>query len=715
MKKTLLPSSLDMDSQKITLPGGTFHVTCKPVLDARGRLDKVIQTFADVTSKAESRIYQRGDIDSRFQWLVEDTSIGLAELDTEGSFEFVSQGMLAIFGFDSPDDLIGKPFLGFVLKRLSGKQSRHVESVLIGKRRFVGTMEMLIKKADGSARAITIRTTQKVSEGNVVGSRLVVKDVTRRKRVERALRQAENKIKETLERLPVMLSATDDKGLIVSWNAECERITGFEAAEIVGNQNALKLLYPSEQQHAKVANVMSKPGDQRSELEITCKDGGKRTVAWTGVHEVAPIRGWAKWAVGIDITELRQAEKGQVNLEEQLHRAQRMESIGRLAGGMAHGFNNLLTAITCSTEFLDEAIPTWDPKAEHIREIKEATGRASDLTNQLLIFTRRQPLKAQIIELGDVIRRMDKLLRPVIGEDVDLVIVADDNLGAIEADPSQIEHVLMNLVLNARDAMPEGGRISIEAHNVELEEERADWYGEIKPGSYILLVVSDTGVGIEEDDVSQVFEPFFTTKQDGQGSGLGLSTVYGIVTQSGGHINVHSERGKGTAFTIFLPRAADSRPYHSASGKGGPRETPVRSLTVLVVEDEPAVRRATVRVLKREGYYVLSAQNGEESLRVAEKHRGTIDLLLSDVIMPGLSGPQAAEKILQDRPDVKVLYMSGYTDEALDRYGVLDDGIPLLHKPFTPQSLMTAVKKIIGDGTAGEGTWEPPPELPRGR
>jgi len=388
----------------------------------------------------------------------------------------------------------------------------------------------------------------------------------------------------------------------------------------------------------------------------------------------------------IDITERKK-------LEERLRQSQKMESVGRLAGGIAHDFNNLLTVITGYSELMLSQLEERSPLVKEVEEIKRAGERASSLTQQLLAFSRRQVLQPRVIDLNEVVSRVEKMLRRLIGEDVELRTVPGAGLWSVKADPGQIEQVLVNLVVNARDAMPGGGVLTIETGNVFLDEEYSLGHLPAQSGHYVMLAVSDTGVGMDERTKSQVFEPFFTTKESGKGTGLGLSTVYGIVKQSGGYIWVYSEPGKGSTFKVYIPRTEER--------EDGPRKAvpPVEDLrgekTVLIVEDEESILKLSCAVLGGYGYAVLAARGGEDGLRIAGKHEGEISLLLTDVVMPGMGGRELYERILQQRPKIKVLYMSGYTDKAIVRRGVLDPGTSFLQKPFSPISLARKVKEVL--------------------
>ncbi len=382
------------------------------------------------------------------------------------------------------------------------------------------------------------------------------------------------------------------------------------------------------------------------------------------------------------------------NLEEQFLQAQKMEAVGRLAGGIAHDFNNLMTAVLGYSDLLLLGMKKDDPAKADIEEIRKAGDRATSLTRQLLAFSRQQVIELKVLNLNEVVVSIDKMLRRVIGEDIDLVTIPDPRLGSVKVDPTQIEQVLMNLVVNARDAMPEGGKLTIEMRNVDLDATYTRDHAGVQPGPYVMLAVSDTGVGMDAETQRHIFEPFFTTKVKGQGTGLGLATVFGIVQQSGGNIGVYSELGSGTTFKIYLPRveeAAEAVVVEKAM-TGSLRG----SETILLVEDEAAVRKLARRILESKGYTVLQADNAEQATVLSKQHKRPIDLLLTDIVLTDVSGPKLADQLRSTRSDMKALYMSGYTDEAVVRTGMLNAGTAFLQKPFTPELLLRKVREVLG-------------------
>jgi two-component system cell cycle sensor histidine kinase/response regulator CckA len=382
-------------------------------------------------------------------------------------------------------------------------------------------------------------------------------------------------------------------------------------------------------------------------------------------------------------------------LEEQLQQAQKMEAIGRLAGGVAHDFNNLLTIISGYSQLILDRLPSDDPTRAHVNQIRGAGERAAALTRQLLAFSRKQVLEPRVLDLNEVVGGIDKMLRRLIGEDIDLLTVNSSGLWLVRADPGQVEQVIMNLVVNARDAMPQGGRLTIEMSNVDIDGSYPDRNPAMVPGRYVTLAISDTGAGMAAEVKERAFEPFFTTKEHGKGTGLGLSTVYGIVKQSGGYIWVYSEIGKGTTFKIYLPAVGENI---SES-----QRTELRSRsawgceTILVVEDNESVRKFVRSVLEPKGYDLLEADGSEDAAKLIEKHSGPIHLLLTDVVMPRLSGPELAARLAPHHPESKVLYMSGYTDNAIVHHGVLDPGTHFLQKPFVPEALMQKIREVLDE------------------
>ncbi|MDB4933675.1 MAG: sensor protein, partial [Labilithrix sp.] len=374
--------------------------------------------------------------------------------------------------------------------------------------------------------------------------------------------------------------------------------------------------------------------------------------------------------------------------------AQKMEAIGSLAGGVAHDFNNLLSVILSYTSLLSDELGPADPVRVEVDEIHKAGLRAADLTRQLLAFSRKQMLRATVVDVNEVLAGVQKMLKRVLGEDIVLSLLTAKDPGKIYADASQVEQVLMNLVVNARDAMPRGGNLTIETSNVVLDPEYAAEHHGVTPGRYVMIAVTDTGVGMNKETVKRIFDPFFTTKEQGKGTGLGLSTVYGIVQQSGGHVRVYSEPGKGTTFRVYVPRTDRARedtpstqPRSGSSYRGNE--------TILVVEDEEQVRAVMLSILRKQGYNVLEAQNGGEAFLVSEQFGATIHLLLTDVVMPRMSGRDLAARVSAQRPGTKVLYVSGYTEDATVHHGVLEAGIAFLEKPLTPEALAKKVREVL--------------------
>jgi two-component system cell cycle sensor histidine kinase/response regulator CckA len=403
------------------------------------------------------------------------------------------------------------------------------------------------------------------------------------------------------------------------------------------------------------------------------------------VHEITYGGKKAELAVVIDIT-------GRRHLEDQLRQAQKMEAVGMLAGGVAHDFNNLLTIITGYSQLILNTLGPEDSNRHSVEQIMKAGERAATLTKQLLAFSRRQVLQPKVLDLNKLVGGLGAMLQRLIGEDVDLRLVLPPDLGRVSADPGQIEQVLMNLVVNARDAMPKGGVLTVETANVHLDNSYAGRHLSVKPGAYILLAVSDTGAGMDAATQARLFEPFFTTKGSGKGTGLGLSTVFGIVKQSGGSIEVYSESGRGTSVKVYLPRIDQPVSVETENAKTGMARG---SETILLVEDDEMVRTLVRETLQREGYKILDAPGPLEAKKISEQFKPAIQLMITDVVMPKVSGRELAEQLTRRRPDMKVLYMSGYTDNAVLNSGILQKEVAFLQKPFTPGALMEKVRDVL--------------------
>jgi signal transduction histidine kinase len=401
-----------------------------------------------------------------------------------------------------------------------------------------------------------------------------------------------------------------------------------------------------------------------------------------------------------DLEARTQMEQARHALENQLEQSRKMEAVGRLAGGVAHDFNNLLTAILGYSNLVLEELEPGHPARADVEHMRRAGESAASLTQQLLAFSRKQILQPQVLDLNRVVTRAEALLQRLIGEHIRLVTALDPSLDRVNADPGQLEQVIVNLAINARDAMSEGGNLTIETANVELDESYVQQHGGSSPGAHVMLAVSDTGVGMDAETRERIFEPFFTTKRRGEGTGLGLSTVYGIVTQSGGSIWVYSEPTRGTTFKVYFPSAREAAPQVVAP----PRTDGLKGTeTILLAEDQPEVRSVARAVLERYGYRVLEASHGDEALRILRAHREPIHLLLSDVVMPSMSGPELARLVQLEHSGIRVLYASGYTDDAIVRHGVLDPGVAFLQKPFTPTALLRKIRELL-DAPMAAGT-----------
>jgi PAS domain S-box-containing protein len=492
-----------------------------------------------------------------------------------------------------------------------------------------------------------------------------------------------------IDRMPLAYILFDENLRIADWNSTAERIFGYGKQEMLGMGPPYEKLIPHPFWN-KAEEILKRicAGDMgaHSTNENLTKSGRIITCQWFNT----PLTDQTGSFIGFlclaqDITE-------QKSLEAQFHQAQKMEAVGQLAGGVAHDFNNLLTVISGYSEILLAALGPADPMREHVQAIKEAGVRAAALTRQLLAFGRKALLDPKVVDLNEVVRETEKLLRRLIGEDVLLTAVLDPNISRVKVDPGLFGQVLMNLAVNARDAMPKGGNLTVETRNVELDDEYARLHPGVRPGWYVLLATTDTGSGMTPEVKARIFEPFFTTKAEGKGTGLGLATVIGIVKQSNGHVEVYTEPGIGTTFKVYLPAVQEK----ISEVQGSDTENDGRGTeTVLLVEDEDGVRRLAVMILQTYGYKVLAAGNGKEALRLAGKQQSTIDLLVTDVVMPEMGGPDLADALRPQFPTTKVLFSSGYTDDAVVRHGLLQERVAYIQKPYTPLALARKVRQVL--------------------
>jgi len=493
-----------------------------------------------------------------------------------------------------------------------------------------------------------------------------------------------------LESASQAIVSIDRGGRIVLANRRAEEIFGYSGEELLGAR--IEMLLPESKRaiHSRdrddyFARPRARPMGIGMDLSGRRKDGSEVPVE-VSLSYVEIDEGVFAIAFVSDISQRKR-------LEEQLLHAQKMEAVGRLAGGVAHDFNNMLTVISGYNRMILDELSTMDPLRGYAEEILKAADRAGALTNQLLAFSRRQIMQPRVINVNAVLIQTQKMLQRLIGEDVELVLHLGLNVGNIKADPGHVEQAIVNLAVNARDAMPMGGHLRIETCDVVLDENYARTHMGVKPGNFTMIAVSDDGHGMDAETRRHIFEPFFTTKEKGKGTGLGLATVYGIVKQTGGDIWVYSEPGQGTTFKLYFPRV--SEPLSESSG-GDPSATRQSGgETILVVEDEQAVRDLTVRILRQLGYTILTASSGAEALEVSAAHAGHIDVLLTDVVMPNMSGRQLADHILASRPKTRILFLSGYTENTVVHHGVLDAGVDFLPKPFSRENLSRKLREVL--------------------
>ena len=518
---------------------------------------------------------------------------------------------------------------------------------------------------------------------------IVNRDVTDRKRAAEALQRSETGFRSLVEDAPYGIFKANMTGKLIMVNPALEKMLGYKFQDELLKVDLANAIFRYPAEHQKIIGMFIRDKHFKDvEVEWRRKDGTFITVRCSGW----PIRdenGADMEVFAEDVTERRV-------LERQLRMAQKMEAVGRLSGGIAHDFNNLLGVIIGYIHVMKRNLIPGEPSYEYAEEIEKAGQRAVALTRQLLAFSRQQVLEPVILNLNTLVSDMEKMLPRLIGEDIQLSLVLDPAIGQVKADPGQIEQVVMNLAVNARDAMPDGGKLTIRTANAELDANFTGEHSGSIEGQYVMLAVSDTGTGMDPETQAQIFEPFFTTKGRDKGTGLGLATVYGVVKQSNGYITVESEKGKGALFHIYLPRI-DAPVAARSEGTQAPL-TVCGSETILLVEDAEPLRMLAQLFLKENGYRVLTAADGAEAQRVAAQTPGPIDLLLTDVVMPGINGRVLAERLAPLHPTMKVLYMSGYTDTFIAGHGVLEEGVHLLHKPFTEDALMRKIRELLDAG-----------------
>jgi len=627
-------------------------------------------------------------------------------VDRDGIIVQLNSQTQALFGY-TRDELMGQKVEVLVPGSYRRQHHHHRQSFARTPktRRMGADLDLYGRRRNGSEFPVEISLSP-VSTENGMFVLSAIRDISERKRIAEELRRANEELyRRTAEqlgeyrsRLALIIDSSEDAiigkgvdGIITSWNKGAERIYGYTPEEVVGKH--ISLLAPSDRPD-EISEILQKIARGESiehcESVRVTKDGRHLDVSIS----VSPLRD-AKGDV-IGASAIARDITAQKRTEDQLHQSQKMEAIGRLAGGVAHDFNNILGIINACTEFLRDRIESAAESSiaessTYVENIKKAIERGSALTRQLLAFSRSSAIKPRILDLNERLKEVSKLLRPLMGDDVEVLIVSRSPSAVVEADPGQLDQIVVNLAVNARDAMPRGGKFILETGTAKFDEAFAEQHQAMPAGKYVLLAISDTGNGMDEATVSRIFEPFFTTKEAGKGTGLGLATVYGIVKQSAGHILVYSEPGHGTTFKIYLPSAEHKIGLASKSEAEnvGPKR---QGATILLVEDDEIMRSLTKKVLEEHGYTVVEANDGES----VQSHPGPIDLVLTDVVMRRVSGPELVERLATSHPAMKVVYMSGYTGELIAEREVLKRGVALLEKPFTRTALLNTIHTALG-------------------
>jgi two-component system cell cycle sensor histidine kinase/response regulator CckA len=624
-----------------------------------------------------------------FHLISENAADMIAVVDMSGKRLFNSLSYQRVLGY-SPEELQSSSAFEQIHpddRESVEKAAEEARQLGIGK-----TLEYRIRHKDGTWLVLE-STSSVILDGEGKPEKLVIvnRNITERKTAEEALRRSEANFRSAVEDAPYGIYRASMAGRFLQLNPALQKMLGYESAGELLTKGLANDVFRNAAEYLRLTELLNRAEEIKDiEMEWKKQDGTPITVRCS-VRRVNGENGCPAYfeTFAEDVTEKRV-------LEKQLRMAQKMEAIGRLSGGIAHDFNNHLGVIIGYSRVLKKSLGANATLCDHALEIEKAGQRAASLTKQLLAFSRQQVLTPAILNLNALATDMEKMLPRLLGEDIQVSLELDTELGSVKADQSQIEQVIMNLAVNARDAMPTGGKLKIRTCNVELDQTYTRNHPGSKVGSYVFLAVRDTGMGMEAGTLSHIFEPFFTTKERGKGTGLGLATVYGIVKQSNGYIWVDSAPGKGTSFEIYLPRHAgqpqfDERIVESIEKLGG-------SESVLLVEDAEPLRKLAQTFLETGGFRVLSAGSGEEALEVAARSGITFDLLLTDVVMPGMNGRVLAEQILPRQPGMKVLYMSGYTDSFIAGHGVLDPGTHLLHKPFTEETLIRKVREVLDHG-----------------
>lgn len=520
------------------------------------------------------------------------------------------------------------------------------------------------------------------------------KEILERQKAEQAMLESEGKFRAAFQTSPDAIAVNRmSDGLYREINEGFLSIMGYQRDDLIGCSSLELNIWKNIEDRERMVKALKDHGYMENlEAQFVRKDGAIRyglmsatTIDWSGEKNILSITR--------DITDLKMAEEEKCKLEEQFHQAQKMETVGRLAGGVAHDFNNLLTGISGNVSLIKMDLSPTSSTYDDLNEIGSAADRAKELTSQLLAFSRKQVIHPKVINLNDLITNMHKMLCRIIGEDVDIETIPTKNLGQIKADPGQIEQIIVNLSVNARDALPKGGKIVIETSEVNLGEGYCKIYPNVKPGNYVMLAISDNGEGMDEETQKKIFDPFFTTKAEGQGTGLGLATVYGIIKQHNGHVKVYSEVKQGTVVKAYFPLVQEKaqRIRHKAPGKTLPKGDE----TVFVVEDDKAVRNIAIKILTRLGYNVISADNGFNAIEMMDKNNLSIDLLFTDVLMPIINGRELADKVLEKYPDTKVLFTSGYTENIIANHDVLAPEVEFISKPYSTEALSFKVRQVL--------------------